>query len=177
MEKWRAIRSKTMFSRKMISMLALAGAMFVPAAFALAPHANPGNEPAGGKAAPSSHYRPANVPTRAKDYYASVWGVDNFLVRRTASGSLIRFSYRVTDPTRARPLGDHALTPLMIGERSRVVLQIPVMENIGQLRQAGIPQAGKEYWMVFSNKGQPVKAGDRVSVIIGSFHADGLLVE
>ena len=31
--------------------------------------------------------------------------------------------------------------------------------------------------MAFSNKGNYVKDGDRVNVIIGSFHADGLLVQ
>jgi hypothetical protein len=31
--------------------------------------------------------------------------------------------------------------------------------------------------MVFSNKGDLVKRGDRVNVIIGSFHADGMMVE
>jgi len=36
---------------------------------------------------------------------------------------------------------------------------------------------GKQYWMTFSNKGEPVHVGDRVSVVIGNFHADGLLVE
>jgi hypothetical protein len=31
--------------------------------------------------------------------------------------------------------------------------------------------------MAFSNKGRPVKRGDRVSVVIGAFHADGLVVD
>jgi hypothetical protein len=30
---------------------------------------------------------------------------------------------------------------------------------------------------VFSNKGNLVKRGDRVNVMIGAFHADGLMVE
>jgi hypothetical protein len=30
---------------------------------------------------------------------------------------------------------------------------------------------------MFSNKRNLVRAGDRVNVVIGSFHADGLLVE
>jgi hypothetical protein len=54
---------------------------------------------------------------------------------------------------------------------------IPEMENIGKLRQTTAPEEGKEYWMVFSNKGDVVKAGDRVDVVIGVFHADGLVVE
>ena len=44
-----------------------------------------------------SPFHTASLPIRAKDYYESIWGVDNLLVRRTASGNLIRFSYRVTD--------------------------------------------------------------------------------
>ena len=51
------------------------------------------------------------------------------------------------------------------------------MEKIGQLRQVGAAQADKEYWMVFSNKGNMVRRGDEVSVVIGRFHADGLIVE
>ena len=125
----------------------------------------------------SSPYHPVSVPNRARDYYQSVWGVDNLLVSQTASGNLIRFSYRVTDPARAKVLGNKQATPYLIGQRSRAMLQIPVMDKVGQLRQTGAPQAGQEYWMVFSNKGNLIKAGDRVNVIIGTFHADGLLVK
>ena len=39
------------------------------------------------------------------------------------------------------------------------------------------PEAGKSYWMAFSNKGRIVKRGDRVNVVIGQFHADGLAVD
>ena len=124
-----------------------------------------------------SPYHPVSVPNRARDYYLSVWGIDNLLVQGTASGNLIRFSYRVTDPARAKALNDKRATPYLIGQRSRAMLQIPVMEKIGQLRQTGTPEAGRQYWMVFSNKGNLVKSGDRVNVIIGSFHADGLKVE
>lgn len=125
----------------------------------------------------TSRYHPARTPTRAKEYYQSIWGVDNMLVRETASGNLIRFSYSVSDPLRAKALGDDHATPYMFAQRSHALLHIPAMENVGQLRQTGLPKAGQEYWMVFSNKGHPVKVGDRVNVIIGTFHADGLTVE
>ena len=137
--------------------------------------------PSSGHEAPrvrkASPYRPLSNPDSAQTYYQSVWGVDNLLVRQTASGNLIRFSYRVTDPARAKQLGDKEATPYMVGVRSRVVLQIPSLEQVGPLRQTGVPQTGQKFWMVFSNKGNLVKVGDRVNVIIGSFHADGLLVE
>ena len=123
-----------------------------------------------------SPYRPGSVPTSEK-YYQSVWGVDNLLVRQTASGNLIRFSYRVTDSARAKALNDKKATPYLFGQRSRALLQIPVMNKVGPLRQSQPPKEGKEYWMTFSNKGNFVKVGDRVDVIIGAFRVDGLMVE
>lgn len=125
----------------------------------------------------TSPYRHVSAANSAKVYYQSVWGVDNLLVQRTSSNNLIRFSYRVTDPVRAKMLNDRKATPLMFNPRTQAVLHVPVMEKVGPLRQSFTPEAGKDYWMAFSNKGNLVKAGDRVNVIIGSFHADGLLVE
>lgn len=125
----------------------------------------------------SSPYHAVSVPNRARTYYLSIWGVDNLLARETASGSLIRFSYRVVDPARAKLLGDERATPYMYGERSHALLQVPVMEQVGPLRQSTPPKEGKEYWMVFSNKGNLVRSGDRVDVVIGAVRVDGLLVE
>jgi hypothetical protein len=48
---------------------------------------------------------------------------------------------------------------------------------VGQLRQSGPPEPGKTYWMVFSNKGNLVKTGHRVAVVIGQFRATGLAVQ
>jgi hypothetical protein len=45
------------------------------------------------------------------------------------------------------------------------------------LRQSSTPVAGKSYWMAFSNTGRLLKRGDRVDVVIGNFHAKGLIVE
>jgi hypothetical protein len=123
-----------------------------------------------------SPYHPVSVTPSARNHYVVVSGVDTLRVRRTGS-DLIRFSYRVIDTERARPLSDKTATPYLIGHRSRAVLQVPVMDKVGALRQAQTPQPGQEYWMVFSNKGDVVKAGERVSVVIGTFRADGLLVE
>jgi hypothetical protein len=113
----------------------------------------------------------------AVTYYSAAWGVQDLAVRSTASGNLIRFSYKVLDPARARQLFDKGSQPVLFSQRSHALLQIPVMEKVGPLRQANDLAAGKEYWMAFSNKGNLVRPGDRVNVIIGAFHADGLLVE
>ena len=124
----------------------------------------------------TSPYSPASVNKGARDYYVATAGVDDLKVRRTGS-NLIRFSYRVSDPERAQVLADRKATPYLIGHTSRAVLQVPVMDKVGPLRQSTKPQQGQEYWMVFSNKGDVVKNGERVSVVIGGFRADGLKVE
>lgn len=138
---------------------------------------------AAGKAtAPQTQRKPLSlrqvkIPEKARSYYIAAWGVDKLKVSYTSSGNLIRFSYRVANPERAKLLADKKATPYLLGQRSRALLQVPVMDKVGQLRQAAAPQAGQEYWMVFSNKGNLIKPGDRVNVMIGAFHADGLVVE
>jgi hypothetical protein len=124
-----------------------------------------------------SPYLPVSMSQHAKNYYGMVKGIDNLSVRSTASGNLIRFSYRVTDPVAAHLLGEKTATAWLYGHTSHAVLEIPVMDKVGPLRQTGPLQAGQEYWMVFSNKGGPIKAGERVDVFIGSLHVDGLIVE
>lgn len=127
-------------------------------------------------AAHSSPYHPEE-PNRARDYYQFIWGIDSLGVRSVESGELIRFNYRVTDATKAQPLNDKKVEPFLVDERARVKLVVPSLEKVGQLRQSSPPEVGKVYWMAFSNKGGLVKRGDRVSVVIGKFRADGLVVQ
>ncbi len=124
-----------------------------------------------------SPYKPESLTRSAREYYSTTLGVADLKVRRTNAGNLIRFSYRVTDPGKAAALTDRQATPYLIGHSSHAVLQVPVMDKVGPLRQATRPEANKEYWMVFSNKGDVVKAGERVSVVVGRFRVDGLKVE
>jgi hypothetical protein len=106
-----------------------------------------------------------------------LWGIDDVHVRITASGSLIRFSYRVVDAEKAKILNDKKAIPHLIDEKHGLALQIPEMENVGQLRQVATPENGREYWMAFSNKGRYLEAGNHVTVEIGNFKAEELLVE
>jgi hypothetical protein len=124
-----------------------------------------------------SPYAPSKSTGHAMQYYAASGGVGDLHVQRTASGNLIRFSYRVIDTAVAKALADPNATPYLFAPRSHALLQVPVMDKIGPLRQTGKLEAGRAYWVVFSNKGNLVKAGDRVNVIVGTYHIDGLMVE
>ena len=41
----------------------------------------------------------------------------------------------------------------------------------------GKPEAGKSYWMAFSNSGRVLRRGDGVNVVIGNFRSEGLILE
>jgi hypothetical protein len=124
-----------------------------------------------------SPYSGVGHSKQADLYYSSAWGVEQLRVQRTASGALIRFSYRVVDAQKAKSVHEKKAEPHLLGLRSHVMLSVPSLENVGALRQTEAITAGKDYWILFSNKGDLVKAGDRVDVIIGDFYANSLTVE
>jgi len=161
----------------------LVGGIVVSAAFAQAPAQPPQPSAAPAKTLSSagrkvSPYSSKGSSTHAREFYQTEWGVDSFAVKSVESGQLIRFSYRIIDVEKARSLTDKKNAPALIDDKARVKLVVPTMEKVGQLRQsASSPELGKSYWMVFSNKGRVVKPGDRVSVTIGKFRVDQLLVQ
>jgi hypothetical protein len=128
-------------------------------------------------AAATNPYRPNRFAGKAGRYYKLVWGIDALSVKWSESGEMIRFSWRVVDPERAGVLNDKKIEPSLIDPKAGVSLVVPGMEKIGQLRQSAPPEAGKSYWMAFSNKGRLVKRGDRVDVVIGPFRAENLVVD
>ena len=125
----------------------------------------------------ASRYQPNRFAGRAGKYYELVWGVDTLSLKWTESGEVIRFTYRVLDTDKAKALNDKKSEPFLIDPKAGVKLVVPSLEKVGQLRQSSTPEAGKAYWMAFSNKGRKVKRGDHVSVVIGKFQADGLVVD
>lgn len=124
-----------------------------------------------------SRYLPERLAGRAGTYYRLIWGIEGLSVKWAEQGELIRFSYTIVDPAKAKMLNDKKLEPSLIDERAHVKLVVPMMDKVGLLRQTGDPEAGKTYWMLFSNKGGYVKRGDRVRVVIGKFQADGLIID
>jgi hypothetical protein len=124
-----------------------------------------------------ARYHPDRFAGRAGKYYRLAWGVDSLSVKSAESGEIIRFSYRIVDANKAKALNDKRAEPVLIDPEAGVKLVVPSLAKVGQLRQSSTPEAGKSYWMAFSNKGRPVKRGHRVNVVIGHFHADGLVVD
>jgi hypothetical protein len=129
-----------------------------------------------GKSKPS-RYQPDRFAGRAGKYYELTWGVDSLSVKLVESGQLVRFTYRVLDPARAKTLNDKQNEASLIDPKAGVSLVVPTLDKVGQLRQGAPPEAGRTYWMAFSNKGRHVARGDRVDVVIGTFKANFLVVD
>lgn len=127
-------------------------------------------------AAKRSQYANSAHSNQPDQYYSALWGIDSLKVQRTSSGALVRFSYRVVDARKAEAVRDKKAEPHLIELRSHAMLSVPTLENVGTLRQTEAIENGKEYWVLFSNKGDYVKVGSRVDVVIGNFYASGLIV-
>lgn len=163
---------------KVFYLAVLAGSLAVGSAQAQSPAPSaPGAKPAAPPPAPVSRTEQGKLDPRAARYYSLTWGIDSLSVKLVESGEMIRFSYRVVDAEKAKTVADKKNKPSMIDPSAGVQLDVPELEQIGMLRQMNQPEAGKSYWMAFSNSGRVVKRGDRVNVVIGLFRANALIVE
>jgi len=142
------------------------------------PNAAAANAPAAATPAPAATLEQVHAwQVRRGPYFERAWGIDIVGVRLTASNWMLEFKYRVVDPKKAKSLLSRKAKPYLTDEASGAKLAVPAMENIGELRQAAEPEAGRTYYILFGNADRVVKQGNRVTVDIGDLHADGIVVE
>lgn len=104
------------------------------------------------------------------------WGIELTALRMTAADHMVDFRYRVLDAEKAAPLFKRQTKPYLIHEATGKVLAVPNTAKVGSLRNSNLPKPGRIYWMFFGNQGV-VKTGDKVSVVIGDFRAENLVVD
>lgn len=110
-------------------------------------------------------------------YLKREWGVEILWVRALAAGHMLQMRYRVTDPEKAEELFVRANKPVLVHERSGLKLRVPSPATTGEMRNSNAPKEGRIYWMLFGNPGGIVESGDTVTIQIGSFEVEGLVVE
>jgi len=108
---------------------------------------------------------------------ADTWGIEVTSIRLTANDHMIDFRYRVLDSDKAADLFVRQTKPALVHQETGKVLAVPETAKIGPLRNSNQPQNGKIYWMFFGNAGGLVHHGDEVTVSIGDFTAENLIVE
>ena len=90
---------------------------------------------------------------------------------------MLDFRYRVIDAKKAAPLFVRATKPYLIDQETGAKFMVPNPPKTGPLRTSNEPQQGRVYWMFFANPGRYVKQGSKVTVVIGDFRAENLIVE
>ena len=99
------------------------------------------------------------------------WGVEVVALRLTGADYMLDFRYKVLDDEKAAELFERANKPWLIHKATGAKLEVPRPAKTGPLRPTNPPEAGRTYFILFSNPGV-VHAGDEVTVQIGDFEAD-----
>ncbi len=129
------------------------------------------------KSAAEANAARKNWSAHNSEYYKRTWGIDIAGVKLISSNYMLEFRYRVLDPNKAKILGDKSVKAYLKDEASGVTLSVPTLEKVGEVRQAGKAEANHVYFMVFGNPSKIVKPGNRVSIVVGKFRADGIIVQ
>jgi hypothetical protein len=106
------------------------------------------------------------------------WGIKVLVIRRSATGYMLDFRYRIIDPDKASLLVKRNSRPYLIDQASGAKFMVPSAPKIGALRQTSVkPYADRNYFILFANPGKFVKPGNKVTVVIGDFRVTDLVVE
>lgn len=114
---------------------------------------------------------------REKTFMKRTWGVEVMFVRQTSAGYMLEFRYKVLDPEKAAPLFERQTKPVLIHANSGARLIVPTPAKTGALRNSNSPLIDHDYWMFFANPGKLVEPGDRVTIEIGDFVAENIVVQ
>jgi len=120
---------------------------------------------------------PASLVSAEPPGLEAEWGIEITSLRLTANDHMLDYRYRVLDAEKATDLFKRQIKPYLIHQATGQVMAVPETAKLGPLRNSNIPQEGKIYWMFFGNAGKLIQPGDKVTVVIGDFRREDLVVE
>jgi hypothetical protein len=105
------------------------------------------------------------------------FGIQVVSLRPTAAGQMLDLRFQVIDPEKAKAVLDKNKKAYLLDGITGKTLPVPVTKA-GSMRQTTPkPEAGRIYFMLFSNPNRMVKEGSSVSLVIGDFRKDGIMVD
>jgi hypothetical protein len=129
-----------------------------------------------GCAAPSAASR-ESVTTLDQPDIEEKWGIKVLSIRLTAASHMLDFTYRITDSKKASSLVQKQMKPYLIDQATGTKLSVP-LTKLGTMRQTAVlPEANRNYRILFGNPGGLVKAGSMVTVVMGDLKVEDLVVE
>ena len=106
------------------------------------------------------------------------FGIEIVRLKITAAGHILDLRYRVIDPVKSFPVFDTKIKPVLIDEQTGRDLTIYTAPRIGGMRQkARRPEAGRVYFILFSNPAGLVKEGNKVTLKIEDVKVEHIRVE
>ena len=121
--------------------------------------------------------RSADAAASASARIAERWGIEIQAIRLSANGYMLDFRYRVLDAAKAAQLSDRKATAYLIDQASGAKMAVPSPPKIGPMRTLKQIEAGRTYFIFFANPGKFIKPGNKVTVVVGDFRAENLIVE
>lgn len=134
-------------------------------------------------AAPESESGDASTAAAQRSELEEEWGIKLLGIRPSAAGYVLDFRYEVLDAEKATPIlqRKYAHDPHVIVEKSGAILRVPFSAKVGSMRNsvrtANQIKPHRRYFMLFANPGRHVESGDRVTVVIGNFRAEHVVVQ
>jgi len=105
-------------------------------------------------------------------------GIEVESVRLTAAGYMVDFRYRVTDPDKAAAVFDRRNTAYLVDQASGIALSVPRTAKVGPLRQTNFqPDPERVYFILFSNSGGLIKPGSLVTLVVGDYRFENIVVQ
>ena len=126
---------------------------------------------------PSQTTKQEEAPTNTAEAIEAKWGIQMLPAHLTAGGSLIDVRFKIVDPEKALPLTELGAKPYLIDEATGEKSEVPTYEMTGALRAKGNPKAGKNYFILFNNSRGAMTKGSKVTLVIGDFKVEHLVVE
>jgi len=105
------------------------------------------------------------------------YGIQVLSLRPTALGQMLDLRFKVIDPEKAKPILEKKMKSYLVDQKIGKTLIVPVTKS-GPMRQTTIkPEAGRVYFTLFSNPGGFVKENSLVTLVIGDFKRDDIIVK
>jgi hypothetical protein len=119
--------------------------------------------------APKAHISTDSDPEKS-------FGIRIISIRPTALGRMLDLRFEVVDPQKAEPILNKNNKAFIVDAKSGKTLPVPVTKS-GSMRQTTLkPEAGRVYFILFSNPSGMVKEESSVALVIGDFRKEGIRV-
>lgn len=127
---------------------------------------------------PSSEASPSGERTESEVDSSSDMGIEVKGLRLSASGYMLDFRFRVTDPDRAAGFFGKGIDTYLIDPESGARLIVPRPPKVGALRQnTDPPIQGRIYFVMFANPGRFIQSGKKVTVVMGETEIRDIMVQ